>query len=142
MYNRLLKGLEMENWVQLRHDCSAFEMFTKLRTGVEEDVNIRNGLRKLGEQVAFRVDANDSSFTVRREGPLGVCASVKFAWTPKEISVRPYSKTSLATYTADSLSVILTLTDEGECKLRLPKGEELTCWQFRKRVLEDLFFNF
>jgi len=132
----------MENWVKLRHDCSAFEMFTRLRTGVEDDVSTRNGLKKPGEEVNFRVDANDSSFTVRREGPLGVCASVKFAWTPKEISVKPYSETSRAIYTADSLSVTLTLTDEGECKLKLPQGEELTCWQFRKRVLEDLFFNF
>lgn len=45
------------------------------------------------------------------------------------------------TYTTEGLAATLTLTDDGECKLKLPKGEELACWQFRKRVLEDLFLN-
>ena len=33
------------------------------------------------------------------------------------------------------------LNDEGRCVLRLEDGTELEPWQFRKRALEDLFFE-
>jgi hypothetical protein len=35
----------------------------------------------------------------------------------------------------------LSLSDETECRLKVG-DKELTFWQFRKRALENLFFNF
>jgi hypothetical protein len=35
----------------------------------------------------------------------------------------------------------LTLTNEGKCKLKVEGGEELYDWQFRRMVLENLFFG-
>ncbi len=123
----------MENWVKLRHACSPLEMFIRLRHGAEEDVKARNELRKEGDQFLFKVVSDNGTFAVSRESNRGA-AWVDFTHTESGITVKdPTGKTIQET--------TLTLTDEGECKLRLPNGEELTCWQFRKRILEDLFFN-
>jgi len=131
----------MENWVKLRHECSPFVIFTKLRQGADADVRIRNELRKPNEQVSFKIVTNGKSFAVLREGPPGICASVKFKWTESEISVQPEFSQSYQTFSRDPLRTTLTLTNEGDCKLKTGT-EELTCCQFRKKVLEDLFFNF
>ncbi|HUY12754.1 MAG TPA: hypothetical protein VMX16_03855 [Terriglobia bacterium] len=131
----------MENWVKLRHDCSPFVIFTKLRLGAEEDVKTRNELKKPEEKVSFKLVANGDRFAVLREGTSGAYASVVFKCTESEISAHPEAGQSHQRASADPLRATLTLTNEGDCKLKTDK-EELTCWQFRKKVLEDLFFNF
>lgn len=137
----------MENWVKLRAECSAFQMFIRLRKGVEEDVKVRN--EQLGEKsrIVFKVIADNGTFGVcrdikgtlpsptRRPVPaLGLSDWLDFSWDQSGIYVKDKDGKSIS----DSA---LTLTDELECKLKLKTGEELSEWQFRKRVLEDLFFG-
>ena len=130
----------MENWVKLRYNCSPYEIFLKLRAGAEEDVKTISALKKDGEQVSFRIMKNGNSFTVLRESPRSH-ASVEFKWSEHQITVLPESITNFNRAAGKPLEATLTLTDEGECKLRV--GQEiLSCAQFRKKVLEDLFFNF
>lgn len=137
----------MENWVKLRSECSAFQMFMRLRKGTEEDVKVRN--EQLGEssKIIFKVVPDNGTFGVCREikgllpSPtrrplpvLGISDWIDFSWDQSGIHVKDKDGKSLADST-------LTLTDELECKLKLKTGEELSEWQFRKRVLEDLFFD-
>jgi hypothetical protein len=127
----------MENWVKLRHECSPLEMFLKLKDGVREDIETREKLIRDQDKgtVAFSMmPLNGRGFTVLREGHL-ISDWVEFTWDAAGISVRNKEDKVVQKAT-------LTLTDDGECKLKLATGEELTCWQFRKRTLENLFFNF
>lgn len=48
----------MENRVELRHDCTPFQMLTKLRLGVEEDMKTSNGLRGPNDRFKFDMLAN------------------------------------------------------------------------------------
>lgn len=130
----------MEDWVRLRHNCSPYEIFLKLRAGCEEDVKVRNELKEPGQQLSFRMTKNGNSFLVLREGPRNY-ASIEFKWNESEITVRSEMTQNFQTYAKDSLRVTLTLTDEGDCRIKMD-SQELTCAQFRKRVLEDLLFNF
>jgi len=122
----------MDNWVKLRHECSPLVMFTKLRLEAEKDVKIRN---QVGEDrsAIFKIIKHDGNFSIAREG--------------HEYDVRDFIRTESGIMVKDKdetvvLEATLTLTDEAECRLKLKSGEELTTWQFRKRALEDLFFNF
>lgn len=122
----------MENWVKLRHLCSPLEMFLQLKEGAKEDVETREKLVKDQDKgtVAFRIMShNGKGFSVIREGHQ-ISDWVEFTWEASGISVRNKDDKVVQKAT-------LTLTDEGECKLRVSTGEELTCWQFRKRMLED-----
>jgi hypothetical protein len=121
------------DWVTLRHECSPLEVFIKLKEGAEQDVEVRNKLKKADADFAFKVrPQNGKSFSVLCEG--SVYGFVTFSWSPVGIKVTDESDKVIQEAT-------LTLTDNGKCKLKLQNGEELECWQFRKRVLEDLFFN-
>jgi hypothetical protein len=136
--------LKMENWVQLRHKCSPVEVFTEIRQEIEDDVACINGLYKKNSEVKFTTVGKNGKITVCRKGPYqstGIGGSavqgvicVDFVLTDWGIIVKPYE--------GDQQNVTLTLTDEAECKLKLKDGTELNRWQFRKRFLEDLFFNF
>ena len=137
----------MEDWVKRRNDCSPFEMFIRLRKGAEEDVKARNSLLKDGASVRFKVVADNGTFGVSREavgqpdattGPAPekrISDWIDFSWDESGITVKDQKGKTVQAAT-------VTLTDDGECKLKLSDGTVLSCWQFRKRILEDLFFNF
>lgn len=132
---------EIENWVKLRHECSPLEIFIRLQHGAEEDVKTRNSLRGVKTLAEFRILSEDRYFTVIRDvkdefGSVHRLALwVQFAWDKTGITVKTNGAKNVQKAT-------LTLADDAECKLKLESGEELSCSQFRKRFLEDLFFNF
>ena len=137
--SRLKVSPSLENWVNLQHECSPFKIFVELQNGAEKDVETRTKLLKPTDTATFDIETNDNYFTVTRHCPddLGDTHSmwVQFAWDNTSITVKTNGAKNLQKAT-------LTLTDDAECKLKLENGEELDCRQFRKRFLEDLFFNF
>lgn len=126
---------EIEDWVKLRHECSPAAMYLKLKDGANKDVEARMECLDPGSNQAFRLDSQKGFFNVMRRGPGGSATWVQFVLTENSIVVEDSSGKVL-------LRAHLTLTDKAECKLRLENGEELSPWQFRKRALEELFFNF
>lgn len=128
---------ETMNWVKLRHECSPFDMFTRLRHGAEQDINTLESLRKDKAPAAeFKIIAEHNFFTIKRY-ITGKYADrnpwVQFSWDDSGITVKEDS--------GKVTKAIVTLNDDGNCRLKLESGEELNCWQFRKHFLEDLFFN-
>lgn len=129
---------DIKNWVELRYNCSPLEMFTRIRHGVEEDINLLASLRKDKQPaVEFKIIAERNFFTVTRliAGEYADRSPwVQFSWNNDGIGVK--------NFVGAAEKAALTLNDDAECKLKLEDGKELNCWQFRKRFLEDLFFNF
>jgi len=110
-------------------------MFLKLKEGAKGDVEARNSLKRSGENATFRIRLhNGKGFSVIREGE-DPFDWVEVSWDKLGIYVKDRDEAVVCKAT-------ITLSDEGECKLRLPDGEQLNCWQFRKKILQDLFFNF
>jgi hypothetical protein len=135
--------LKMENWVQLRYKCSPAEVFTEVRQGIEEDVTRINEIHKDNAEIKFSVVGKNGKFSVCRKGPLvsaGETNAMAFSLTCVDFTVTE-SGIAVKTAAGTSEQATLTLTNEAECKLRLKDGQELDSWQFRKRYLEDLFFN-
>ena len=93
----------------------------------------RNGMRGSATHYAFRVSSQGQVFFVWREGDR-ISSSVKFEWNDAGITVRNNEN-------AVMLQARPVVNDDGECRLKL-KDQELTFWQFRRRALDDLFFNF
>jgi hypothetical protein len=125
-------------WVTARHACSPFEVHKRLQSGCERDVKERNELQRpvpADSFAAFKIISSEPDrFSVLREGPSGLNASIAFVCYPTGISVRRDDGTTVVEAT-------LTLNDDGDCRLKAGNSE-LSCWQFRKRALEDLFFGF
>lgn len=124
------------NWVTARAKCSPFEVFTILKRDVEIDVDTRNKLRKPSDGVRFALNAGRDSFTVLLEGNQ-INHSVDFKCDTNGITVNENGE--------KKLQASLTLSNDGECKLRTRRvhedeEEDLSFWQFRKEALEDLFF--
>jgi hypothetical protein len=121
------------DWVAARHTCSPFSVYKTLEEQVKSDIARRN---KQQHDVNFRVDTSADRFIVFREASrLSACpsASVQFRWNQAGIDVWNDSEVFL--------EGALTVNDEAECRIKV-KGVELTFWQFRRRALEDLLFNY
>jgi len=128
----------MESWVNLRAKCSPYEVFVQLRSEVEKDVEYRKALLKPGE-ADFTVKRSHNSFAVIRQRH-HICASVvfewsvEFGWNEHGILVRDELGKTIADGT-------VALNDGAECVLRVD-DQEFQFWEFRKKVLQDLFFKF
>jgi hypothetical protein len=133
----------MEDWVRNRHKWSPLKIFTELHKGVEGDVASINELLKENEDVSFRVVSGKSNaFSVCRHGP-HIPAGTSDATVP-EVKCVEFMLTDsgvvIDTPDGNSHNVVPSITDDGEFKMRLG-GDDLDCWQLRKRILDDLFFN-
>ena len=121
------------SWVNARAACSPFEVFKCLLMGAETDVKERNATLAGGSRFTFKIGpCDEESFLVIRQVGKGA-ASVEFVHTAVGIQVRDDARATI-------LEGILTLNDEGNCRLKVG-DKELTFWQFRRRALEALFFN-
>jgi hypothetical protein len=127
--NEEMKSTDDFDWVKARIACSPFAVFQQLQLGCERDVAERN--EPSVEPVLFRTVADRESFVVFREGGR-LSAVVEFSWSRTGIAVRRDG--------SPFLEAIPTLNDDGDCLLKVGE-DELTCWQFRKRALEDLLFG-
>jgi hypothetical protein len=120
------------DWVKARSECSLAKVFQTLRLQVEADVATRKALRTEGVPFTFGTAANGHTFSVFVDGNQ-LYRTVKFGLTDKAICV----------YGDDDRLLFegrVTLSDDGECRLRVGE-KELELWQFRRDALEELFFN-
>jgi hypothetical protein len=118
------------NWVKVRGECSAVQMFEKLKLDIENDIKTRLAIRPDERYYTFRLTSSENSFTVLREGNR-IGAAVAFFLADEAITVKQSDK---ILFTAR-----VTLSDEGECVFKIG-DKEYESWQVRKIALEDLFF--
>ena len=130
------------DWVTERSKCSASEVYRCLALQIERDVKTRNGLLSGKEQqhevnFTFSGSFDSPSLTVaagtggRHLGQRHLDHAI-FTKIPGGIAVEY----------ADSkkLSGLLTLSQDGECRLKV-NDVEYSFWQFRKLALEPIFFD-
>jgi hypothetical protein len=124
------------DWVTARANCSASEVFKTLETQVKSDVEKRNGLRT-SEEMKFDIKfAIESSMQVFRVGVFRDSQRLNysvFSQIPEGIKVEYKER--------EPLVGVLTLSNDGECRLRVKDVEEYAFWQFRKLALEPIFFG-
>lgn len=118
------------NWVKERQKCSAVAIFERLRNEVEQDVEIRNGLRGPLPLYSYHFSSTTTAFTVTLEETNQPHRTARFFLEDEVISVEVNEQSMRAT---------VTLNDAGECTLKIGNNE-IGFWQFRKRALEKLFF--
>jgi hypothetical protein len=119
------------DWVKAKGNCSTLSVFNELRLGVEGDVNAALRPDEFSSSpFAFRANTLGDYFIVFRQENAG--ARVEFNCETNRITIRAQDK---------ELVVMLTLNNEGRCKLRIGDGDELEQWQVRRIALERLFFG-
>jgi hypothetical protein len=121
------------HWVLARSKCSIAVVFTELQLGAVDDAKkAQSTLSQQGWPTFEATNIIGNSFcVVRAQNPL-FSKRVEFSHSENEIQVRDDHAKLFMTAT-------LTLTNEGECKLKVG-DQELEQWQFRRMALEGLFF--
>ena len=122
------------DWVRARCECSPGKVFEKLKDQVRNDVaNREETLTKAQkERFKFSFVPDRSEFSVFVEGN-NIHGLVRFGLTETGIVVINESREPV--FSAD-----VTISDEGECKLKVA-GEEKELWQVRKMALESFLFR-
>jgi hypothetical protein len=124
------------NWVGARAECSLLPVFHRLQADCDTDVGTMNERLRAselrGQKAHFALESNEANTQFWVFGNINPRLIVKFIFCNDRIEVATPSKT---------LSVTLTLNNEGKCKLRVDGAQELDQWQLRKLVLEELFFG-
>ena len=131
------------DWVAARANCTAFEIFSQLRTEVERDVETRTARSQDLDQSlrrTFLFSAHDATtFSVLRNG-LPEPSQIQFRLVDQTIIVKDAQNKTM-------MSAVLSLDDAGDCVLRVAESDKgpldltLQKWQFRRRALEALFFD-
>lgn len=119
------------DWVTERANCSIDVVFESLKTGVRRDVDTRDGIAETEGRQFKLIDEGDNF-------------SVVSIWASGRGVIRFVLKKPLITVSGDGQPLMearLMINDEGRCRLRV-KDDELEFWQFRRRALERLFFDF
>jgi hypothetical protein len=126
------------DWVSAQAACMPAAMFERLRVGVKQDVETRNGLVGLDDEARFEFSEDSEAFDVTRLegsrfGKPAIAALVRFERAGRRINV--HGEDVDVDFTA-----ILTLDPAGQC--RFVVGEALyTEWEIRRMALELLFFD-
>jgi hypothetical protein len=129
-----MNGVPVElDWVQKRAACSLEKVFKELAVEIEDDVRAINQFPRWPheEPIESGLNRDGSILFVRRGQSVRPVVKLILGQTRIEIIDEVSNQT---------LSVTLTLNDEGRCKLRIGT-EELEKWQVRRRALEALFFG-
>ena len=125
------------DWVSAQADCTPASMFERLRHGVRQDVDRRNGLVGLEDEARFEFSEDSEAFDVARVdgsrfGQPKIAALVRFERAGRRINV--HGEDVDVDFTA-----VLTLDPAGQC--RFVVGEALYSeWEIRRMALELLFF--
>jgi hypothetical protein len=122
--------MEDFDWVTALSDCSAGEVFLRLKQQVESDIEIRQDLCPEGIHYRFRFMVERDTFSAVVEGHQ-ILKQVVFSRKGKTISVKGENANFDAT---------VTLDETGKCKVRID-GQERDLWHLRKKALERLFFD-
>jgi len=131
------------NWVAAQAKCSAALMFERLRTGVREDVQRRNGLfnRHDGWKFEFHEDGDEfevlrvvaPGFTGSSGSAVVVSAVVRFERAGRRIQV-------LGEGIDIQFTAVVTLDVAGLC-LFVVSEAMYSEWEVRRMALEQLFFE-
>jgi hypothetical protein len=121
------------NWVQARAECSLPQVFKQLQIGVQSDVEQLKRTLPANSNVRLSVEVRAGRFSVVRTENGSIPDTVDFALVRDAITVTNDDGETLA-------SATLTLDDSGRCRLRVGSAE-LEQWQFRRKMLEELFFG-
>jgi hypothetical protein len=120
------------DWVRERGACTAERVFADLVRDIAKDAATRNSM---GTDTAFASDltTDKSTLIVAETGAWARKEKIKVFPSKGRIEVR--DEITPAAFGAE-----VFLTDDGRCKLKL--GDiELEQWQFRRKILESLFFG-
>ena len=118
------------DWVSERAKCTPFKVFQVLRVQVKRDIEIRNALTvEIPASKTFSFQGDGQWFAV----VYGNCKGVKLDLSDSGIEVLDVASAK------PIFRGILTLSDDGQCRLRVEQ-KEYDLWQFRKLALHDLFF--
>jgi hypothetical protein len=120
------------NWVKARAECSLAQVFKALELAIKDDIEAVNSLRPDAGTKFALVPYGGKRFSVVCEVNHFPSSSIDFTLSENEILVGCGPDTIFR--------AALTLTDSGRCKLKV-NGVELEQWQFRRKALEDLFFD-
>jgi hypothetical protein len=129
---------EQFDWISAREKCSPGVVFERLKREAKKDVQQR--IHALGESSRhnWTVDADRDSFSVVREHKDSQHRAVVTFCLDEDQQIRAYEEHGGKTF----FRATLTLTDEGECKLKdTETGKEMCLWQARKIALEKLLFD-
>jgi predicted membrane GTPase involved in stress response len=121
------------DWVTARHACSVEEVFERLKAEVQEDVKTREALRPRTEDhshYAFRFRGGPRWFAAFMDGKNKRGVQFKLEH-PRIVVTKADGSFQEAT---------VALNNEGRCVLKVG-DTAYESWQFRKLVLEDLFFE-
>lgn len=129
-------------WVVARAKCSASAVYSDFAQQIKHDVELRNNLlsgkeRKHEINFSFEGGYEQTSLivAVQKGGQLleeKRLAHAIFTKIPEGIAVEYSDEKKLAG--------VLTLSQDGECRLRVD-AIEYKFWQFRKLALEPIFFD-
>jgi hypothetical protein len=128
------------DWVTARANCTPSGVLGVLKAQVQADVERRNSLRtseELQYDIKFGFEVSSLAFKVSRVRMGEILESVVLSQQNEGISV-DYKKGMMNSYSG---LATLTLSNEGECKLKTVDGQEHSFWQFRKSTLEPIFFS-
>jgi len=120
------------DWVKARAACSIAVVFKELELGARGDVDSFHEIAPNNRTLAVVTSDKGNRFSVTRHGNTQL--SVDFALNGGKITVTDARRPKW------SVSATLTLNDAGECRLHVD-GKDLEQWQFRRKVLEPLFFG-
>lgn len=121
------------HWVVARSKCSIATVFRELELGATDDAKKAQSVLSQGGWPTFEVTKiiGNSFDVVRTHNPV-FSKHVQFSCVENEIQVRDNDDKLF-------MRATLTLTNDGECKLKVG-DQELDQWQFRRMALEGLFF--
>jgi hypothetical protein len=129
-------------WVVARAKCSASEVYGDFAIQIKRDVDTRNNVlsgKERKHEISFTFNGGYqhtslivSAQTGGRHLAESQLARVIFTKVPEGIAAE-YSD-------GNKLTGLLTLSQDGGCRLKVD-GVEYSFWQFRKLILEPIFFD-
>jgi hypothetical protein len=123
------------NWVKERYDCSPAKVFKQIELGVKEDIATIQRVCP-GSRETFDVVGSRNRFVaIRIDDPITSTISEPVSFELTRTGIKLFDTEGKL-----KLEATLTLNLEGECRLNVG-DQELVQWQFRKLVLERLFFG-
>src|SRR6476646_12183282 len=128
----------MTEWVKARSQCSPSAVFEKLKSDIENDVEVRNGLCSQGDG-RFNFSVTDNN-VVQVSVEKTKVAHKGFEKYPVVVSLRVDGNEIVGTTRLGEFRATLTLNEEQKCRLKVD-GIEHEFWRVRQKLLEDLFFN-
>ncbi len=135
------------DWVTERAKCSAGTVLKQLESQVKVDVEQRNNLRtpsEVRQAISFEFGGGGQSpFYVR------ALRHLERDPTPEQLGFASFDKLPGGIKVAhwigkeekDPIVGMLTLGNDGKCRLRVKDLGEYKLWQFRKFVLEPILFT-